>query len=148
MLGLSANPGMSTGSFDSKYGVEIDQLPSENAQTHAKTEWWEHMMVRISDVPGLTQVARGVTPTAVMRISDTPLDDLPELRKSVLYVLTVSYVLQVFLIFSLFRSNISRRPPVQVWHMKLVEVMNIFVRFTVAPLTACGVGADSCKRVS
>ena len=69
-----------------------------------------------------------------------------------LYVLTVSYVVQVFLIFSLFRSNISRRPPVQVWHMKLVEVMNIFVRFTVAPLTACGVGAErqttACKRVS
>ena len=36
-------------------------------------------MVRISDVPGLTQVARGVTPTAVLRINDTPLDDLPEL---------------------------------------------------------------------
>ena len=81
VFGLLANPGMSTG-FHIRleiWGRDRDQLPSEHAQTHAKSDWWEHMMVRISDVPGLTQIARGNTPTAVLRISDTPLDDLPEL---------------------------------------------------------------------
>ena len=35
------------------------------------------MMVRISSVPGLTQVAHGATPDPVKEIVDVPLDDLP-----------------------------------------------------------------------
>ena len=66
--------------FNSKEAVELDQLPGENAQTHAKADWWEHLMVRISDQPGLTQIARGQTPLAVLKVKDTPLSDLPELH--------------------------------------------------------------------
>ena len=34
-------------------------------------------MVRISSVPGLTQVAHGATPDPVKEIVDVPLEDLP-----------------------------------------------------------------------
>ena len=45
--------------FNAKTAIELKPFPSEHAPRHAKTAWWDHTMVRISSVPGLTEVAHG-----------------------------------------------------------------------------------------
>ena len=66
-------------SFSSKDAVELKPFPSEDAQRHAKVQWWDHMMVRISSVPGLTEIAHSQEPAVIKSIVLIPLDELEEL---------------------------------------------------------------------
>ena len=63
----------------SKYSVALKQFPDEYAQRHIKVEWWDSLMVRMAQVPGLTEVAHGKEPSPVRAYVLTPLDDLPVL---------------------------------------------------------------------
>ena len=62
--------------FSAKAAVELKQFPGEFAQRHERTAWWDHMMVRISSVPGLTEVAHHQEPSVVKSIVIIPLDEL------------------------------------------------------------------------
>ena len=66
-------------SVSSKYAVQLKPFPDEYAQRHVKAEWWDHLMVRISQVPGLTEVSHGQEPAPVKAHVLTSLDDLPML---------------------------------------------------------------------
>ena len=65
--------------FTSKSAVDLKTFPSEYAQRHVKVAWWDHMMVRIANVPGLTEVAYNHEPSVVKSIVLVPLDEIPEL---------------------------------------------------------------------
>ena len=65
--------------FTAKAAVELKPFPGEFAQRHEKTAWWDHMMVRISSVPGLTEVAHHKEPSVIKSIVIIPLDELGEL---------------------------------------------------------------------
>ena len=65
--------------FTAKAAVELKQFPGEFAQRHERTAWWDHMMVRISSVPGLTEVAHHQEPSVIKSIVIIPLDELEEL---------------------------------------------------------------------
>ena len=64
-------------SFTSKYAVTLKPMPDEYTQQHAKIKWWDHLIVRIANVPGLTQVAHNLTPAPVSAIVDVSLADAP-----------------------------------------------------------------------
>ena len=61
--------------IQSKFAVALKPFPDEYAQRHIKTEWWDSMMVRISQVPGLTEISHGQEPAPVKAYVLTSLDD-------------------------------------------------------------------------
>ena len=80
--GTMVTDGKDQTSFTSKYAVSLKPMPDEYTQQHAKIKWWDHLIVRISNVPGLTQVANNLTPAPVSAIVDVSLDDAPLLPLS------------------------------------------------------------------
>ena len=51
--------------------IQIPPCPDTLAQTHAKAEWWERMMVLMSTVPGLTETAHGKEPELIKKSTRT-----------------------------------------------------------------------------
>ena len=68
-------------SFINKYAVTLKPMPDEYTQQHARIKWWDHLIVRIANVPGLTQVANDLTPAPVSAIVDVSLDDAPHFSR-------------------------------------------------------------------
>ena len=63
--------------FASKAAIALDPFPQEFTATHHKTEWWQQLLVRMSAVPGLTQIAHGEEPAPAKALIDFPMDSIP-----------------------------------------------------------------------
>ena len=65
--------------FKGKASINLDPFPTDYSATHLKTEWWQQLMVRMSAVPGLTQIAHGEEPAPAKALIDFPLESIPPL---------------------------------------------------------------------
>ena len=66
-------------SLASKSLINLLPYPDVQAQSHEKIDYWDHLVVLMSTVPGLTEVSLGQQPALVRELMDTDMDEIPEL---------------------------------------------------------------------
>ena len=63
--------------FVTKAKVLFNQCPADHAPQHERIEFWDRMMVLMSSVPGLTDVANRRDPAILNEYPDFPIDLVP-----------------------------------------------------------------------